>query len=442
MKILLISANISESPYPLYPLGMSVIAKALTDKGHSVIQLDYLQENMNFDSIINKINDAKPEIIGISIRNIDNANYTNKKNYITSSMDFVRKIKSNTNVPIVLGGSGFSLYPHEIVKKTGADYGIAGEGEIVFCKFVENLSNGLVPQEKVILNKHTGGDAISSALYSNSVMNHYLKFGKTAPIQTKRGCSNRCIYCTYPYLEGHDVHCRDPKDVVSDIIRLKDQFGSKMIFFTDSLFNDKDNNYIYLLEEMKKQNIKIPWTAFFQPSDFDNSTLSLMKETGLECIELGADATTDRTLKKMGKSFFFKDVKNTVNSLNKYNIYSSIYYMFGGPGENEETVLKGIENIKSINKAVSLVFMGIRIFPGTPLEKIALKDGIIEPDHDLFEEKYYLSPMIDKDWLNETLMNAFKGVRTCIYPPDSLENKLKMLHSLGYIGTGLDMLLR
>ena len=44
MKILLISANISETSYPLYPLEMSVIAKALTDKGgHSVTQLDYLQ---------------------------------------------------------------------------------------------------------------------------------------------------------------------------------------------------------------------------------------------------------------------------------------------------------------------------------------------------------------------------------------------------------------
>jgi radical SAM superfamily enzyme YgiQ (UPF0313 family) len=441
MKVLLISANISESPYPLYPLGMSVIAGALTNKGHSVAQCDYLQINKKFDRIKSKINSIRPEIIGISIRNIDNTNFANRKNYIVSSIELVRRIKQITCIPVVLGGAGYSLFPEEILEKTGADYGFAGESEDSFCKFIEDFSNGVLPEGKIITTKSENRNSIASALYSNSIINHYLQFGKTAPVQTKRGCANKCIYCTYPCLEGSTIRCRNPKDVVDDIIKLTSVFKTKMIFFTDSVFNDKDGNYIYLLEEMKRQNIRIPWTAFFQPGEFDSSVLSLMKETGLEYIELGADASTDTSLKQIGKNFSFSDVRKTVDSLNKYKIYSSVYYMFGGPGETEETVIEGITNIKSIKKAVSLIFMGIRILPGTPLEKLAIRQGVLKKGENLFAEKYYLSSKIDKNWLDECLKSAFKGIRTCIYPPDSLENKLKLLHSIGCVGMGLDKLL-
>ena len=41
-KILLISTNTTTEPYPVYPLGMSVIATALTQAGHTVKQFDFL----------------------------------------------------------------------------------------------------------------------------------------------------------------------------------------------------------------------------------------------------------------------------------------------------------------------------------------------------------------------------------------------------------------
>ena len=45
MKVLLISANVTLSLYPLYPLGVSIIAAVLTKAGHEVKQADFLQQN-------------------------------------------------------------------------------------------------------------------------------------------------------------------------------------------------------------------------------------------------------------------------------------------------------------------------------------------------------------------------------------------------------------
>ena len=36
-------------------------------------------------------------------------------------------------------------------------------------------------------------------------MEYYLQSGSIASIQAKRGCPYRCVYCTYPLLEGGTV---------------------------------------------------------------------------------------------------------------------------------------------------------------------------------------------------------------------------------------------
>ena len=91
MRILLISSNIAMSPYPIYPLGVSMIAGALTTAGHEVRQFDFLQQDKSMDAIAQEIKQFNPELIGISVRNIDNANLMNEQFYIEVVRDIVKK---------------------------------------------------------------------------------------------------------------------------------------------------------------------------------------------------------------------------------------------------------------------------------------------------------------------------------------------------------------
>ena len=67
--------------------------------------------------------------------------------------------------------------------------------------------------------------------------------GSITPIQTKRGCSCRCAYCSYPALEGGAVRPRDPGEVCDEIARLKNDLGVPFVFFSDSVFNDEEGHY-------------------------------------------------------------------------------------------------------------------------------------------------------------------------------------------------------
>ncbi|HPO13692.1 MAG TPA: lipid biosynthesis B12-binding/radical SAM protein [Candidatus Hydrogenedentes bacterium] len=442
MRVLLISANTASTPYSVYPLGLSMVAARVHQAGHEVKQYDFLASGRSFDALQQEVNGFSPEVIGISIRNIDNVNLLNEQRYLDAVSDIVMNLRTASRAKIILGGSGFSIIPEAILNKTGADYGIVGEGEEQLLVFLDNAVQGKYPEEKILHSaERLPAHQIPSALYDSGLMEFYLQSGHVASIQTKRGCTQACAYCSYPLLEGHSIRPRASKDIVDDIETLLEKHKAQYIFFTDSVFNDNQGNYLAVLHEMKNRKLVVPWTAFFKPDGLTKESIALMKETGLAAAEIGADAPTDATLKGLGKSFSFNDVRSCNDLFLDHEIATAHYFMFGCPGETQETVAEGIENIKGLKKTVSFIFMGIRILPQTKLATLAETQGIISADQDLLEPVYYIAPGIDPTWLTDTLTAAFSGVRNCVFPPDSLDDSLAFLHKLGYTGSLWDMLI-
>src|SRR3990172_10727389 len=119
-----------------------MIAAALTAAGHEVRQFDFLQQKNSMDALGQDIKRFGPELIGISVRNIDNVNLMNEQYYIEIVKNIVKKIREVSNVKVILGGAGFSLIPDLILKETGADYGIIGEGEGLGGGVGENAAKG------------------------------------------------------------------------------------------------------------------------------------------------------------------------------------------------------------------------------------------------------------------------------------------------------------
>lgn len=443
MKFFLLSANVTTSPYPIYPVGMGMIAAALTSAGHEVLQADFLFHETSLEALGKEIHDYNPDFVGISVRNIDNVNFANSRYYIDNVTNIVSMIREVSSAKVLLGGAGYSLLPELILKETGADYGFVGEGERLIIEFADNAAKGIYPQNQLVGPAASlQGTDIASALYDERLMKFYLGSGSIASIQTKRGCTYNCVYCTYPLLEGRSLRSRDPREVVNDIIELCDKFNANYIFFVDSVFNDDEGVYLDVVEEMLRQNITVPWTAFIKPGGLTDEIVQKMKKCGFAAAEVGADAACDRTLQKMGKSFSFKDVVECNDLLVRNGIAVSHFFMFGGPGETMETVEEGISNILALEKCVSFIFMGIRVLPNTPLARIALAEKVISPDEDLLHPTYYISPAVDSDWLQKRLNEAFADRRNCLFPPDSMDNSLQILHKLGYTGPMWDLLLK
>lgn len=445
MKILLISSNTATSPYPVYPLGCSIIASVLQQAGHDVKMLDIIALEENFEIVDSEIRNFKPELVGISIRNIDNVNMLEEESFLAVPKKLTSMVhRQFPDTPVVLGGSGFSIMPEHILQAIGADYGIAGEGEQAVLELVETLAKGEKPADKILRSSQPlTGKSIKGAAYEPELISFYQEQGCIMPLQTKRGCLNKCLYCTYPFLEGRDLRTRNPEDVVNDMKILHDDFGADFIFFTDSVFNDAKGEYLKVVDAIKAGNLDIPWTAFFQPDpQLDKDTVKRLIDAGLHSVELGPDATSDETLKAMGKRFKFKDVIRSNQLFADEHIAVANYFMIGGLKETKETVKIGVENIRALDMSVSFVFLGTRILPGTPLYRIALKEGFIDETTDIINPVYYLSPEIDRQWLENYLDDTLGKIKHCIYPPNSMDAGIQILRQMGYRGNLWEMMVK
>ncbi len=442
MKVLLISSNTAASPYPVYPLGLSMVAQALRESGNEVEIFDFLQNQQSLEALAKTVDTFQPRAVGLSIRNIDNVNLLHEERYIDQATKIVKQIRAVAKTTIVAGGSAFSILPEEIMAAIKADYGIVGEGETAFPQLLRQIEQGNPPPAGTIVRNQTLLDCryLPSAYYEPELMKHYLNNGSIASVQTKRGCPLNCVYCSYPALEGNRLRIRPPSAVVDNIESLITEHGAKFLFFTDSVFNDDQGQYLEVLREMKERGIRIPWSAFIKPSELTPATIQLMQETGLKAAELGSDAACDTTLQGQNKTFTWQEVTETSRALMEAGISTAHYFMFGGPGETPDTVRQGIENIKNLRCSAAFVFMGIRILPETELYEIAKKEGKISENAGLLEPIYYISPAVEQTWLEQILTKEFEPCSHILFPPDALDDKVQLLHKLGHAGALWDLL--
>jgi len=210
LRCLLISANTVTNPYPVYPLGMAHVAGALRAAGHQVRQYDILVDGIGVE-LANCIQEFDPQLIGIAIRNIDTVDSADQRYFLGDAQACMEFIRSQTVAPVVIGGSGFTIFPEELMVLLKADYGLVGEGESGICQLASDLCNGYAPEVGTLLT----GDGIvtktwPAVAYDPHIAAYYAKHGGMMNIQTKRGCPFMCSYCSYPALEGRKYRYRDP----------------------------------------------------------------------------------------------------------------------------------------------------------------------------------------------------------------------------------------
>ncbi len=407
MKILFISANKEHSPYPVAPIGaLSVISYARTNN----IDIDFY--DLSFTKNIRKkvkslISSDSYNAAAISIRNLDNCFYASQKTYFDEVVGIVNLIKNVSDIPIIIGGSGFSVSPAKWMKITNADYGVVGEGEEAFIKIINyiksvkedinfpNILTKTSPYEdnsKIKSKLIQDLDSLHIPAHQNCLYKKYISQGGFVSLQTKRGCPYKCIYCTYPALEGIDYRLRSPQIVADEIEFVLKNCGVNIFFFTDSVFNSPREHAKAVCDEIIKRRLKIKWMAYCNPIGFDNELTSAMKESGCAGVEFGLDAAIPKMLKIMGKPFSQDEIKIGLKACKDVGLPAAVHLLFGGPGETykdiEETQLF-LDSCATPN-AVFASF-AIRVYDNTPLKIISSDEGLINSSTDLFNPVYYIS---------------------------------------------------
>lgn len=421
-KLLLISANRHQDPYPVYPLGVSYL-KTYLENHMSGCQVEIFDCNRGSNSdLISCIETFRPTYVALSLRNADGANSLANERFIDAYGEIVKAVRSATTAPVIVGGAGFSIFPREFMTFLGADYGIEGEGEQPLHQLLEALEKKEPCNEIAALwigdRANRAGRSYLDCIEVNfepHLADYYWKHSGMLNIQTKRGCPHNCIYCSYPVIDGRRVRTMDPDRIIENIKRMKKEFGTNYLFFTDSVFNICNNYNIELAEKLISSGVDISWGAYFSPSNLTDEQMKLYKAAGLTHIEFGTESFSDDALRAYGKNFTFDDVLRVSELSLKHNVYYSHFLILGGYGETQQTLRESMENSKKLRYTVLFPYVGMRIYPHTELSKILVREGFLSADDNLFEPRYYVAEDFD---LEQARAMAQETGKAWIFPDD------------------------
>jgi radical SAM superfamily enzyme YgiQ (UPF0313 family) len=450
--LLLISTNEYDSPYPVFPLGIGHLASALEAAG---IPVEIIDMNLDADTLEDQIRRLNPRCIGLSMRNIDDIRIENTAFFAPTLAGICRRIRDVTSVPLILGGSGYSLFPEKLLDACQADFGVWGEGESSLALLIASLDSdldytqipGLVYRRDgtIIVNPRTPLDPprILGATRSQRLADFYISHSSMLNIQTQRGCAFGCCYCTYPVIEGTRFRRREA-GAVCDEFEAVAAAGSRYLFIVDSVFNTSIEHVTAICEEILRRGIQIQWGCFLRPRGCTHELLALMARAGLKHIEFGTDSLCDSVLEAYAKGFTFADVVHASDCARAAKVYFAHFLIMGGPGETEATMKEAFENSKRITRTVFFPFIGMRIYPGTPLFEIALRENVITAHTDLLPPRFYVTPCIPRQRI-ETLLSEFNRIAKNWIVGEPGSDLLKVqtgLRNLGVTGPLWEFLIR
>ena len=291
MRVLLVNTNRKADLMAAPPIGLCYVATATRSAGHEVRFLDLCFTGRRAAKKLRAaISSFAPDVVGLSVRNVDNVNMLRPVSYLPGVRELVAEVRRLSAAPVVLGGSGASLMPEAVLRHVGADAIIVSDGEDSFLRLLETLpSRGMwteIPGVGLMLEGRfqlTPPDFPPFQFKAPDVghwvdMAPYERLGGSYNVQSKRGCPHRCIYCTYnSSLEGHRLRKRDPREVVEEIEEAVLKYSPRTVELVDSVFNDPPEHARAILEEI----IRRPWKANFtamgvQPLHLDREMLDLM----------------------------------------------------------------------------------------------------------------------------------------------------------------------
>jgi len=372
MRIAFVSANRENMPDAVIPIGLLQVMASVPGR-HERLFWDLCFEDDPCAAVARKLDEHRPDLVAIALRNIQNMDYTN----VTVNLDYYRRlvatVRSHSSAPVVLGGGGFSVMPRELMETLGADYGIAGEGERAFASLLEELERP-TPSLGHIERLHyrvdgtlraNGSasepldvDALPGADRSVLPERYYLEYGIES-LQTKRGCPLQCDYCTYPLIEGARSRMRDPGRVADEFMEISARKGVEHVFIVDSVFNLPPRHAKAVCRELVARGNRTPWTSYVNPLAFDDELAALMVRAGAAGMEIGSDSGCDEVLDRLRKGFRTDRIRRLATIARAHGLKDCHSFILGTRGETLADVERTLDFVEELEPFAALMLVWV-----------------------------------------------------------------------------------
>lgn len=435
MKVMIVTTPIRPEPTSTPPIGSLSIVKHLRTNGIDDVEFYNIDANRpRYDDVLKHIEQVKPDVFGISAVVSTAYAYTKR---------LANDVKAMFPQALLVVGGNLAASAEILLRKTGADVCVVGEGEVTLTRLVRRWGetrnirdfhdiNGLVYLDEAGSLVNTGYPA---ALRKEEIYDFdWDDLEKSADIKTffpsafgddgvplewfrqdprtyephrrdktvgilscAKGCVARCTFC-----HRWDKGIRYiPVDLLMERLKeMVERYNVGFLLCGAETFG-VDKRWLGEFCERIKE-LDILWLApGVRANSLDQEWIATMKDAGCVRIVYGNETGSDDILKVMEKKVSLQDNYNSVKWAAEAGLHAPIQLVIGMPGESSRTIAETIEFCKfgttvtpnqnpndlSINYAQAL--------PGTPLYEFARRKGMIPTGID--GEEAYLEAISDRD---------------------------------------------
>jgi len=445
-------------------IGMRYISSFLKSQGFDVDMVFFKEKDIALDVmalptekeyalLLELIGRLNPGIIGIGVRS----------SFLKIASLITERVRNELGTPVVWGGTHPTVAPEESIEI--ADMICIGEGEHPMSELAQRISRGQRVTDIQNLWVRKDGrifrnpirpliqdlDSLPFPDYGGEGK-YFIEDGEIShedpalrafnlDVLTSRGCPYHCSYCSNSIFKtiykgkGKIVRRRSVSNVIEEIRSVSKHFPRlRRIDFIDEVFT-WDKEWASEFKAQYRRYVGLPFHCMQHPNMADRDVLHILKEAGLERVEVGIQSGSEH----VRKGIFERPVSDealikTGQMLNELDIVPFYDIIVDNPFETWEDRRKGLELLLKIPRPFHLHMFSLIYFPNTTLTRKALSAGLISEDQiEGRDEKTFRQFYVTLDYPRSNLdqfWNSLYSLTSKGFVPKSL---IRWMSGIGFL---------
>ena len=335
-------------------IGIGYLGAFLRKHGHEVKVYDDGLRNLY--SLKDSVNEFEPDLVGVT-------SFSYCYDY---ALDCINTVKSNFDIPVVLGGPHVSVARSMVFDDSRIDFAIKKEGEHSLLELINALKENAADLSgiKNLIWRKKGAiienqdrpflddlDSLPFPDYSLFEVDKYVSTQICATaIITSRGCPYLCTYCSTLLSMGQGFRKRSAENVFSEIKLRYDQ-GFRKFDVNDDCFSLDIERANKICDLIINSGLDINFQCYngLRVDRVNLDLLKKMKKTGFYFLAFGCESGNPEVLKNIKKHITLDQVRNAVKWTKEAGIDSCVNFIIGHSTETYKQALDTLKFAKSLD---------------------------------------------------------------------------------------------
>lgn len=308
-----------------------------------VISTTFIHSKESLRKLVNDIRSLAPDIFIIA-----------GGQFVYKSYIFLQRSREKDYV-VGAGPKDFLFFGH---REPSVDLYIIGrQGEDILCEALRRIRAG--DSLKSLPNTaRQDRNGYSFTPFADVVKGHgkvhvdwgslpdYVFRSGVMPMQASGGCFHKCAFCTFRK-DGRMIFIK-PVEALVDEMKAVAERGIRYVRFIDDNFRLERRDLNSFCQRVVDEGTPIQWMTMIKISALENTDLDLLRRAGCFEVALGLESRDPQILRNMNKDADPEKYEEGIERLLAAGINCSCYFLFGFPGETDETALRTRKFIRDV----------------------------------------------------------------------------------------------